>query len=347
MKKQILFLVGLLSLMPLVLMGQNSTAGSGKLIPEQVTGLRAKGLYGNIRTVTDGDGMTMTFNKQGNITSKRWKDGSENVYSYTNQSQYSIDGHGSYKITFAENKRLETDIQEPECPEHYIFDNQGRLIESKYMMWPAMATEKYTYVGSEQLPSKMTLEHYDEMGTYLFTYIYEYIDVDTHGNWTKRKAAASLKTTEYVENGSDKVSTERKTLYETRTITYYPETANASASSTHAATGPSRYPAFVGGQTAMKKFFADNANPRKPAIATAGYGEVIVEFTVTENGEILNAKLKGRVSVSMDEEALRLVNMMPKWNSGLINGQPTRMNVQVGLRFFPKQEFRYIKTILH
>ena len=30
MKKQILFLVGLLSLMPLVLMGQNSTAGSGK-----------------------------------------------------------------------------------------------------------------------------------------------------------------------------------------------------------------------------------------------------------------------------------------------------------------------------
>lgn len=125
-----------------------------------------------------------------------------------------------------------------------------------------------------------------------------------------------------------------------------PETTDTTTTSpAPAATGPSRYPAYVGGQTAMKKFFADNANPRKPAIATAGYGEVIVQFTVTETGEIENADWKGRVSVSMDEEALRLVNMMPKWNPGLINGQPTKMKVQVGLRFFPNQEFRYIKTI--
>ena len=116
---------------------------------------------------------------------------------------------------------------------------------------------------------------------------------------------------------------------------------------TQKATGPSRAPVYVGGQTAMKKFFADNANPRKPAIATAGYGEVIVEFTVTESGEVTNAKLKARVSVSMDEEALRLVRMMPKWNPGVINGEPVKMNVQVGLRFFPNQAFRYIKTIVN
>lgn len=348
MKKQILFLVGLLSLIPLALIGQNSTVVSGKLTPEQMTGAMCKGLYGNVKTVTDNEGTTMTFNKQGNLISKKWKTGSESVYSYITPFQYTIDGHGSYKITFAENKRFETDSQEPECPpEHYIFDNQGRLIEAMYMMWPAMATEKYTYMGSERLPSKMTLENFDEMGTYLFTYIYEYIDVDAHGNWTKRKVAASLKTTEYVENGSDKVSTERRTLYETHTITYYPETANTLASSAPVVTGPSRAPVFVGGQTAMKKFFADNANPRKPAIATAGYGEVIVEFTVTESGEIANPKLKGRVSVSMDEEALRLVKMMPKWNPGVINGQPTKMNVQVGLRFFPNQAFRYIKTVFN
>lgn len=111
--------------------------------------------------------------------------------------------------------------------------------------------------------------------------------------------------------------------------------------------GPTRGPSFVGGESAMKKFFADNAHPRKPAIATAGYGEVIVEFTVTETGDIIGAKWKGRVSVSMDEEALRLVKMMPKWNPGLVDGEPAKMKVQVGLRFFPNQEFRFIKAMMY
>lgn len=49
MKKQILFLAGALSLMPLILMGQNSTVSSGKLNPEQMTGAMSKGLYGNVK----------------------------------------------------------------------------------------------------------------------------------------------------------------------------------------------------------------------------------------------------------------------------------------------------------
>lgn len=222
MKKQILLLAGVFFLMPLILMAQNSTISSGKLTPAQMTGSMAKGLYGKVKTVTNSDGLTITFNNVGNITSKRWKDGSKAVYAYRNQFQYTIDGHGAYKISFADNKRIETDTQEPECPEHYIFDNQGRLVEAMYAMWPSMVTEKYAYAGSEKLPRKMTLEHYDEMGTYHFTYLYEYISVDSHGNWTKRKVAATLKSTEYVEDSSDKVNIEKKNLVETRTITYYP-----------------------------------------------------------------------------------------------------------------------------
>lgn len=45
---------------------------------------------------------------------------------------------------------------------------------------------------------------------------------DSHGNWMKRKVAATLKSTEYVEDSSDKVNIEKKNLVETRTITYYP-----------------------------------------------------------------------------------------------------------------------------
>lgn len=356
MKKQILFLVGAFSLVPLILMGQNSVADSGKLTPEQMTASMAKGLYGPVKSVTDNEGLTITFNKLGNIISKTWKSGRKAIYSYTSPSQYTIDGHGSYKITFANNKRIETDTKEADWPESYIFDNQGRLIEAKYMMWPAMATEKYTYTGTERLPSKSTIEHFDEMGTYSYTYQYEYVNVDSHGNWTKRKVHSAFKMSEYVENGPDVISIEKKTYFETHDITYYPEAAGTSASATpvtpptpatsKATRGSITPPTFVGGQTGMKKFFADNANPRKPAIETAGYGEVIVEFTVTQTGEVTNAKLKARVSVSMDEEALRLVKMMPKWNPGMTLEGPTEMKVQVGLRFFPNQAFRYIKTIV-
>lgn len=353
MKKQILFLVGLFCMMPLILMGQNLKASSGKLTPEQMTGWRANGLFGKVKTVTDGEGECTTFDQLGNILSIKWKSGHMNAYAYTNQFQYTINGNGAYKITFEDNKRIETDTKYPDDTSHYIFDNQGRVTEHKYLSWPGWATETYTYIVTENLPNKMTLDEYDEYGTYFYTFIYEYINVDSHGNWTKRKANATLKTTEYVEDGKEKVTTESRTIYETRTITYYPETADASASTVSpappapVAKGPTRAPSFVGGEAAMKKFFADNANPRKPAIITAGYGEVIVEFTVTETGEITNAKWKGRVSVSMDEEALRLVKMMPKWKPGLIDGEPTRMNVQVGLRFFPNREFRYIKTIMN
>lgn len=44
-------------------------------------------------------------------------------------------------------------------------------------------------------------------------------------------------------------------------------------------------PEFVAGQEAMKEFFNRNAKPKKPAIASAGQGEVIIEFTVTETLE--------------------------------------------------------------
>lgn len=356
MKKHILFLVGVFSLMPLILMGQNSVTSSGKLTPEQMTASMGNGLYGPVKSVTDNEGLTISFDKLGNISSKVWKDGYQNVYSYSSPYQYTVNERDSYKITFADNKRIVIDAQYPDWPEHYIFDNQGRLIEAKYMIWPSMGTEKYTYAGTERLPSKSTLEHYDEMGNYFFTYLYEYVNVDSHGNWTKRKVNGTLKVTESVENGPDMISTEKRTYYETHDITYYPEAAGTSASATpvtpptpatsKASRGSITPPTFVGGQTGMKKFFADNANPRKPAIETAGYGEVIVEFTVTQTGEVTNAKLKARVSVSMDEEALRLVRMMPKWNPGITNEGPTDMKVQVGLRFFPNQAFRYIKTIV-
>lgn len=240
----------------------------------------------------------------------------------------------------------------------YQFDDSGRLLKllnGEYgnqcsLMWISLyacSSQIFNYNGSNRLPFKVICDMEYGGESWGIEFLIKYEKFDSQGNWLQRKLYNIEKSNQFVE--------------EIRTITYYPEAVSTTTSATPTtpstsatpatpatpkAAGPNRAPTYVGGQPAMKKFFADNAKPRKPAIETAGYGEVIVEFTVTETGEVANAKLKARVLVSADEEALRLVRMMPKWNPGLINGEPTRMRVQVGLRFFPNQAFRYIKTII-
>lgn len=194
------------------------------------------------------------------------------------------------------------------------------------------ANKTFYYQGNEKLPYKET-EEIDRGGDeWNYSLKIKYTKFDEKRNWTHRKL--------YLANNN------KLLMEETRTITYYPETNIPATTSSQPTKGKNKVPQYVGGQIAMKKFFIQNANPRKPAIATAGYGEIVIEFTVTETGSIENAMWKARVSESLDKEAIRLVKMMPKWNPGLINGKPTRMNVQVGIRFFPQQEFRYIKTLL-
>lgn len=141
MKKQILFLTGALFLMPLILLGQNTKVSSVKLKSEQMTGWRGKGLYGKVKTVVDSEGDVTTFNPLGNIISKKWKSGSEDNYLYIALTRYTINGHGPFNITFTDNKRLETDSKEPEIPDQYTFDSEGRVIEYQYLSWPAKATE--------------------------------------------------------------------------------------------------------------------------------------------------------------------------------------------------------------
>lgn len=69
------------------------------------------------------------------------------------------------------------------------------------------------------------------MGDWSTTITYEYIDVDKHGNWTKRKGTAHYVSNEYVDvqnedgeweyNGGTKTYESTDTVEETRKITYY------------------------------------------------------------------------------------------------------------------------------
>ena len=65
-------------------------------------------------------------------------------------------------------------------------------------------------------------------------------------------------------------------------------------------------------------------NIQYPAVAAENgvQGKVIVRFVVGKDGSVSQASVVRSVDPSLDREALRAVNSMPRWNPGMNNGQP-------------------------
>jgi TonB family protein len=82
-----------------------------------------------------------------------------------------------------------------------------------------------------------------------------------------------------------------------------------------------RMPTFPDGHEAMYKFIYDNIHYPETAKKKGISGQVIVQFVVSKEGEIQNAKVLRGIGGGCDEEALRVVNSMPDWTPGQHNGK--------------------------
>jgi len=54
-------------------------------------------------------------------------------------------------------------------------------------------------------------------------------------------------------------------------------------------------------------------------------GRVLVKFVVNEDGSISDCRVIRSVSKVLDDEALRVLAMMPPWKPGKINGKPVKV----------------------
>ena len=93
-------------------------------------------------------------------------------------------------------------------------------------------------------------------------------------------------------------------------------------------------PQFKGGDAAYKKYLAQNVKYPQEAMKKRIQGSVRIGFTVNPDGSIVNAKVERKVNPLLDNEALRVVKAMPKWNPGKLNGEhvPVKMYVPVNFR---------------
>src|SRR5690606_27425558 len=92
-------------------------------------------------------------------------------------------------------------------------------------------------------------------------------------------------------------------------------------------------PSFPGGEPAMMKYLANNI--KYPAIAKDAniQGTAYVTFVVNEKGEVRDVKVLRSIGGGTDEEAIRVVESMPKWKPGKQRGKAVKVQYNLPIRF--------------
>lgn len=92
-------------------------------------------------------------------------------------------------------------------------------------------------------------------------------------------------------------------------------------------------PEFPGGEAALRQYIANAI--KYPVIAQENgiQGRVYVTFVVNTDGSIADARIARGVDPSLDKEALRVVNALPKWKPGKQRGKPVRVSYTVPINF--------------
>ena len=94
-----------------------------------------------------------------------------------------------------------------------------------------------------------------------------------------------------------------------------------------------KMPEFPGGEVALRKYIATNVKYPKTAQENNVSGKVYVTFVVSEDGSVANAKIARGVDPSLDKEALRVVNSLPRWQPGTQRGIPVNVQYTIPINF--------------
>ena len=92
-------------------------------------------------------------------------------------------------------------------------------------------------------------------------------------------------------------------------------------------------PEFSGGQTSLFTFLRKNIKYPVLAEEAGVQGRVILTFVVDVDGSLTDIKVRNSVDPSLDKESLRLLNVMPRWIPGKMDGIPVRVKYTLPITF--------------
>jgi hypothetical protein len=102
---------------------------------------------------------------------------------------------------------------------------------------------------------------------------------------------------------------------------------------------PEINPVFPGGEKEMYYFIEQNIN--KSLLSTIDTsGQIFAQFKVDTFGNLMDIKILKSLDKTADNEFLRILNLMPKWDPGSIYGKPIEVEMILPLRI-PYEEKNY------
>ena len=93
------------------------------------------------------------------------------------------------------------------------------------------------------------------------------------------------------------------------------------------------FPEFPGGSDSLYAYIARNIKYPEAAKKEKIEGRVFVTFVVEKDGQVSNAKILRDIGGGCGEEAIRVVNNMPKWKPGTQYGKPVRTQFNLPVSF--------------
>lgn len=93
-------------------------------------------------------------------------------------------------------------------------------------------------------------------------------------------------------------------------------------------------PQYPGGREALIQYLTTNMEfPTKAIKKGVKKGKVYVEFVVKKDGNIVNAKVSKTSDDLFNKEAIRLVEAMPTWTAGQLNGKKVNARYTLSIKF--------------
>lgn len=106
-------------------------------------------------------------------------------------------------------------------------------------------------------------------------------------------------------------------------------------------------PSMKGGEEALIHFLSKNIHYPATALDNNIQGTVMIRFIVEEDGTLSNIEPYIGIGGGCEEEAIRIIKSMPKWNPGLSRGLPLRTTFMLPVHFKIGDEIDTAKPIYY
>ena len=92
-------------------------------------------------------------------------------------------------------------------------------------------------------------------------------------------------------------------------------------------------PEYPGGMAKLGEYLSQNLKYPQAAMKANAEGTVFVNFILTKEGDITDVKILKGIGFGADEEAIRVMNQMPRWNPARQDGKAVNVRYNLPIRF--------------